>query len=528
MTPSAHAAATATHMEPAAGVGRLLWAALEGPAIDREAALLLDRGAGGVVLFSRNIASATALRELVAELRARAARPLRVAIDHEGGHVARIGAPLTRWPSAMAIAAAGSLRLATAVATASARELGWLGIDVNLAPVLDIASVPANAAVGVRAFSSSADVVARFGRATITGHRAGGVASVAKHFPGHGRTAGDSHVGLPIIGGGSDALRTHDLPPFRSAIDGGVEALMVGHVAYAGLTAGEPATISGAVMTGLLRGELGYDGFVMTDALNMRAITDRLAIPEACTAAVMAGADAVLPLERQLESLDALQRAVDAGVLTTDRVAASARRAARLDRTIADLRAGQPADGWDRAEHKALAAEVARRSLTLVRGEELLPIPRSARVAVVEFASRRPSPVEENIAPEPTFGARLTTRLPGVRRFDVTPGTTEEERTSIIGAAGMADIVITATRDAYLWEDEQTLLKQLVSTGRPVLLVALRNPFDLVRLPRALGAIAAYGDVPATLDAVADALVRGHGAFTGRLPMHLPRLENAR
>jgi len=525
MTAATRTSTGATGTGRATPAGRLAWAALDGPELDRTGVELLDRGVGGVVLFSRNIASATAVRGLVAEMRERATQPLRVAIDHEGGHVARIGAPLTRWPSAMALAATGSPPLAGAVATAVARELAWLGIDVALGPVLDVASDPANPSVSVRAYSSDPSEVARFGRAATIGQRAGGVASVAKHFPGHGRTPTDSHHELPVVDGGLDRLRGHDLVPFRAAIEAGVEAVMVAHVAYEGVTDGEPATVAPAIVTELLRRELGYDGFVMTDALNMRAVAGRMPIPDACVAALLAGADAVLPLDRQAESLDALERAAESGRLSTDRVASSIGRAERLDRTIAALGAGRDGEGWDRPAHHALTAEVAARSLTLVRGAVLLPIPHDARLAVIEFASRRPSPVEESAEPEASLAARLFTRYPSAREFQVGAQTAEPMRSAIVDAASGADLVIVATRDAYLWDDDQELIERVMETGRPLLIVALRNPFDLVSFPAAAGAIAAYADVPATLDALIEALAAGPSAFRGRLPMDLPALE---
>lgn len=508
-------------------LARLLWIALEGPGIDAEADSLLRAGAGGVVLFSRNITGVEQLRRLTAELRARATAPLRIAIDHEGGHVARIGAPLTRFPSAMAVAAAGSEELAEACARAAARELAWLGVDVNLAPVLDVMADPRNASVAVRAFGSDPGEVARFGSAAVRGYRAGGVAATAKHFPGHGRTAVDPHHALPVVPGGIDVLRQVDLPPFRAAIKAGVELVMTTHAAYEGLTDGLPTTLSARVVTDLLRGELGFDGLVLTDALVMRAVADRHG-PEASAAAVIAGADAAMPLEAQSAALRGLEAALDDGRLSAGRVADAIRRSDRLDaalrRFVPDL------ERLPDATHAALAAAVAARSLTRLSEGGLLPLERGTSVAVIDFASRRPSPIEEQL-----IGGAVTTLASaiadaGLRVTEVAlsgePGSIHAEREAALAAAATAQVVLCGTRDAYLWEDDRRLVTELVAGDRPVILVALRNPYDLEILPGAAEAIATYADVPPSLLALAEALT-GRAGFPGRLPATLSVAEEA-
>jgi beta-N-acetylhexosaminidase len=508
-------------MSSRADLARLLWIALEGPDVDPEADALLRAGAGGVVLFSRNITGAEPLRVLVADLRRRAGRPLRVAIDHEGGHVARIGAPLTRFPSAMAVAATGSEALAEDCARAAAAELAWLGIDVNLAPVLDVAADPRNASVGVRAFSSEPAAVARFGAATVRGIQAAGVAATAKHFPGHGRTAVDPHHALPVVTGGPEELRRTDLPPFRAAIDAGVQLVMATHAAYDGLTDGAPSTLSASVLTDLLRGELGFEGLLLTDAMQMRAVADDHGVAGASAAAIVAGADVAMPLVEQSAALDALEAVAVDGRLAAARVSDALGRADRLDRWLAGRH--PTIEQLPAAEHAALALDIARRSLTLRSAGALLPLARGSSVAVIEFATRRPSPIEER---EPDAGSvTLASRLDaaGLRMREVRLSgdatTTGRERQAAIEAAAAAELVILATRDAYLYVEDRELVAELCSGAQPTILVALRNPYDLDVLRGTSEAIAAYADVPATLEALADALVAGPGGFPGTLPM---------
>lgn len=506
---------------------QLVWIALPGPDIDEASSTLLRRGAGGVVLFSRNITGADQLRELVKDLRRRASGPLRVAIDHEGGHIVRLGAPLTRFPGAMAVSATGSQELAYAVARAAGSELASLGIDVNLAPVLDVAHDLRNASVGVRSFGSSPELVAQFGAATIRGYRDAGVAATAKHFPGHGRTPVDPHASMPVVTGGLAALRRHDLPPFGAAIDAGVELVMATHVAYEGLTGGLPSTLAAAVLHDLLRDEMDFAGLTVSDAMNMGALTEGHTIPTACVRSLAAGVDVVMPLEQQSETVTALEQAMASGELPAARVAQALERSERLDDRLSTATARRKPVAPPHAEHLELARTVARRSLTLVHGDDLLPLRPSTSVAVIEFASRRPSPIEEQLSPTPSLGTALKRHLPRVREVIVDgqaqgPATERNrQEAAATEAAADAEFVILATRDAYLWPEEQRLIGRIASTDVRTMLVALRNPYDLARLPRTGAAAAAYADVPVTLEALADALT-GRADWPGSLPVELP------
>ncbi|HEX8939756.1 MAG TPA: glycoside hydrolase family 3 N-terminal domain-containing protein [Candidatus Limnocylindrales bacterium] len=512
---------------------RLTWGVLPGPSVDAETAAALERGLGGVVLFAHNVESAAQVRALTAALRDRARGPFRIAIDQEGGHIVRLGAPLTRFPSAMAIGATGSARLARAVARAQAEELAALGIDVDLAPVLDLAADPRNPTVGARSFGSVPNLVARLGAAAVGGFLEAGVAPVPKHFPGHGRTPLDSHRSRPYVTGGPDVLWEQDLLPFRSAVEAEAPAVMVGHVAYEGLTMGGPASLSPAVMTTLLRGTLDFDGVVVTDALVMDAITDERSVAEACVEALAAGADAVMPLDPWRRALVAVEEAIAAGRLAEPALAASLRRLDTLERRLAASPALRPAGPLvPRADaHAALAGEVARRSLSRLGGGLALPIPPDTAVAVVEFGAGRPSPIESEDEPLASLGAVLGERLPRLVSVVIEPeegdGGAAEARARELAAA--AELLVVATRDTFLRPRAADLLGDLRRLGRPTVHVALRSPYDLVALPVAGPdglAVAAYADVPATLGAVADALTgvpaSGEDRFPGRIPMALP------
>src|SRR3954447_1193587 len=242
---------------------RLTWITAPGTQIDERTRGLLELGAGGLVLFERNVESVEQVAQLCTAARRAAAGPLRIAIDQEGGHIIRIREPLTRMPSLMAIGATRSARLAFDVARASATELASLGIDTVLGPVLDLAADPLSLVVGSRSFGSAPALVGRLGGAMIAGYHAGGLLAVGKHFPGHGRTALDSHYESPIVQTSEPKLLATDLAPDRSAMEAGVDAIMTSHCIYPALD-DRPATLSRTVLERIARRKLRYDGVLLT------------------------------------------------------------------------------------------------------------------------------------------------------------------------------------------------------------------------------------------------------------------------
>jgi beta-N-acetylhexosaminidase len=250
---------------------------------------------GGVVLFKRNLETPAQARELIASLHAAApaAAPLLVAIDQEGGRVQRLRDPWTEWPSMRRVAERGDPAATAAVATALARELRDLGIALDFAPVVDVDTNPANPVIGDRSFGRTPEEVARHACAFIEALQAGGVAACAKHFPGHGDTDQDSHHALPRLDHDLARLRRVELPPFRAAIEAGVASVMTAHVLLPRLDPERPATLSPAALA-LLREEIGYDGVVFSDDLEMRAVADRFPIRDRVLGALHAGVDALL------------------------------------------------------------------------------------------------------------------------------------------------------------------------------------------------------------------------------------------
>jgi beta-N-acetylhexosaminidase len=353
-------------------VGRLLIAGFDGLQVPVELRTLArEFGLGGVILFGRNIAEPQQVSELCYD----AARlvpdlPLWVSIDQEGGRVARLKAPFTEWPPMATLGRSGDGRLAQRFARALAAELRSVGITLDYAPVLDVLTNPDNPVIGDRALSESADHVARLGAEIIRTLQAEGIAACGKHFPGHGDTASDSHVDLPLVEHPIDRLRAIEFVPFRAAVEAGVATMMTAHVFAPALDEERPATLSRYVVTDLLRRELQFAGAILSDDLEMKAIADRFAVPEAAVLAIGAGCDGVLICSgdhnKQAAALEALVHAVENERLPFARIEDAMRRQ-RLtkERFLASRASARPASdrmlrevlGCD--EHQAVADEMA-------------------------------------------------------------------------------------------------------------------------------------------------------------------------
>jgi beta-N-acetylhexosaminidase len=315
-----------------------------------------DGGFGGVVLFARNIRDPEQVAALTASLPG-----LLVAVDEEGGDVTRLEAARgSSFPGNLALGAVDDVALTRRVAAAIGGELGAVGVNMNLAPVADVVVDPAAAIVGVRSFGSDPQLVARHVAAFVEGLQETGVAACAKHYPGHGEVTGDSHLELPTAEIDRETLFARALPPFAAAVEAGTCAVMTAHIRFPAIDE-QPATIS-APLLGLLRSELGFDGVVMTDALEMRAIAGTVGLEEGAVQAVAAGADALcLGAERSPEEtarvVEALVAAVRDGRLAEERLDEAAERVAELARWAASPRHGHDLEAGAESARRALDSE---------------------------------------------------------------------------------------------------------------------------------------------------------------------------
>ncbi|MGV9965573.1 glycoside hydrolase family 3 protein [Streptomyces olivaceus] len=344
----------------------------------------LGEGLASVALFGRNVTSPGQVAALTAQLRAEREDVL-VAIDEEGGDVTRLEVRTgSSFPGNHALGAVDDVGLTREVAAALGRRLADSGVNFNWAPSADVNSNPDNPVIGVRAFGADTDLVARHTAAYVTGMQSAGVATCTKHFPGHGDTGIDSHHAVPLIDVDADVLAARDLVPFRAAVAAGSRAVMSAHILVPALDPDRPATLSRRILTELLRGELGYDGLIVTDGIEMRAIAGTYGIERGTALAIAAGADAIcvgggLSDEDTVRRLsDALVEAVRSGELPEERLADAAERVRSLSRwTTANRPGARPEDTAD----GDVGLRAARRALRVTAAADFTPLTGAPYVA---------------------------------------------------------------------------------------------------------------------------------------------------
>jgi beta-N-acetylhexosaminidase len=304
-----------------------------GKAVTDDLRGLLARGVGGVIYFARNVGSPAEVLELNRELKRVAGRPLVLAIDQEGGQVARLRQGFTELPPMRAVGATGDANLARELGLLIGRELRAVGFDMNYAPVLDIDTNPANPIIAARSFGRTPELVTELGLALAAGLERAGVAACGKHFPGHGDTSQDSHLELPTLPHAMERLERVELAPFKAAAKAGIAAFMTAHVIFEAVDPKYPATMSRAVLTGILREKLGYDGMVVTDDVEMKAIADNYGVEEAVLLGLNAGVDHFLCCHTATlahNAIDAIVKAVESGQLSQAVLDAATRRFANV------------------------------------------------------------------------------------------------------------------------------------------------------------------------------------------------------
>lgn len=482
---------------------------------------------GGVIYFNwtGNVESPEQVARLSNELQAvalerRVPVPLLIAADQEHGLVLRIGEPATEFPGNMALAATGDLGMAYWAARIAGEQLAAMGVNVNFVPVADVNVNPANPVIGVRSFGDRPEQVARFTAAQVAGYRAGGVAAAAKHFPGHGNTDVDSHTGLPRIPHERTEVENIDLPPFRAAVEAGVDMIMTAHIVVPSLDdAKRPATMSEPVLTGLLRERLGFEGIIVTDALTMegaRQTFDEKTMP---VEILKAGADLLLMPPDMDVAYGAVLEAVYSGALSEERIDESVRRILNLklrlglfDKPFVDEARVPAAVG--QAEHRQVAARIAQASVTLVKNASRrlpLAVSMGSRVLVTGWGGTTTVRLAEALRAEGLEVWALET--------GADPG--EEAVREAVDAALRVDYVVVLTREARSRPAQQTLVHSLLSTGTPVIGVAVGTPYDIAAFPQLDTYLALYGYRRVSLEALARVLV-GKAAPEGRLPVGIP------
>jgi beta-N-acetylhexosaminidase len=498
-------------------VGQLLVPTVPGRTADAGGASLVRRyHVGGVIYFGSNIGDAAQVAALSAGLQ-QAARsqpphlPLLIGTDQEGGIVSRLAGVTTVFPGQMAAGATRDPALIRAQDQATGAAMRALGINLDYAPVADVNVDPANPVIGIRAFGAHPTLVSTLTAAAVDGFHQAGEVTVAKHFPGHGDTDVDSHTGLPVIDHTLRQWWRIDAPPFQAAIRAGVDQIMIGHIKVPALDdSGQPASLSRKIVTGLLRGRLGYQGVVVTDSLQMAGVLQGHTPAQVAVQAAAAGCDQLLMPGDPGVAYHALLRAVRHGRISVAELDASVARivSLKLTRGLLSEPAASPsaaADQADTSRQRNLARQLANRSITVVANDRetasgmrhedrYLPL-RSKRVYVAGPAA-----------------AGLTAALQP--ELAATGG-------RIVASPAQADVIVAATRDAVSDAAQQRLVRGLVASGRPVLVVATELPYDLGLFPGMRAGVASYSDSGVSLSAAA-AVLTGRLAPAGRLPVAIP------
>ena len=500
---------------------------------DRIVRVIEQENVGGLIM---SVGSPSEVAVKLNDLQRHSKYPLLVAADLETGagfrftgavhiptNIALGGA--TSFPSLMAFGATGDPRHAYQLGRITALEARAMGVHVPFAPVLDVNNNPDNPIINIRSFGEDPDAVADLGVALVRGLQDYGAVATGKHFPGHGDTGTDSHLDMPIIQVGRERLDAIELVPFKAAINAGMQGIMTAHIAVPEIS-GEtiPATVSHKVLTGLLRADLGFDGIVFTDAMDMASVNRLYPRGEAAVRAVLAGADVILMPRNVKQAIDAIVEAIAEGRLAEARIDESVGRLLRLkvDLGLAEERAvplemvpqlvGIP-------EHMEMAREVAERSITLIQNRrDLLPLLGTRRARVTSVSFRNPGDVLSGRY----FDSRLRETYPRLVARSVDESTNSEAYEALLSRAGRSDLVVVSVYSNYAGRVElpdaiMEFVKELSRRRVTHVVISFGNPYLITLFPDAQAYLLAWSSAQVSQQAAADALLGGI-AITGRSP----------
>lgn len=465
-------------------------------------------GPGAVVLFARNISTLEETRTLVARSRDAigGTAPALVCVDQEGGRVVRLRFADEPMPSMLSLGATGDVALAERAGARLANDLRAVGANVNFAPVLDLALEPESTLIGTRSLGADPRTVAALGVALVAGMQGRSVAATPKHFPGHGATAVDSHVALPVVSADARTLRERELVPFAAAFRAGARAVMTAHVVVPAFDPDRPATLSPRILSGLLREELGFRGVCFTDCLMMDAIARAPGTAQGAVLALGAGADvAVISHDLALarSARDAIVSAVRAGTLPLERLEEAADRVARLRAWAAPAaEAIEPIDD-------DLARETARLAIAVLRGRAHVDPARP--VTIVSFEGVAADGIAGSDAKRPSLSLALRRRRvkSELLRVALEPDAAMLETLLEVARAQSGRQFLVIARRAHRHAAQRQAIDGLLDVAPDAIVVSGLEPFDVASLDRAHTLVCTYGDEPANMEALADALTGG-------------------
>ncbi|UQZ37096.1 beta-N-acetylhexosaminidase [Paenibacillus sp. PK3_47] len=483
---------------------------------------------GGIIYFRRNIGTARQVYACSAALQQAAAEPLLIAVDQEGGMVARIEDDVTLMPGNMALGATRNVEGVRQAAVVVGRELRHLGINMNFAPCVDVNNNPANPVIGVRSYGESPVLVSEMGAAAADGFQQAGVAATIKHFPGHGDTDTDSHLALPSIGHGRERLAEIELLPFKRIIEAGVDAVMTAHVVFKAYEDEDiPATLSEKILTGLLREELAFDGVIVTDCLEMNAISQTVGVGPGAVQAVKAGADLILvshTYDWQVEAIEAVVEAVVSGEIPETRIDASVQRLAGLKKKREITKEEPPAFADIKVKLASeasleVARELSEQSITLLCDDGQLPLMEKEGIYVIWPEVRVSHEVVEALQESMTLGTALKPYFNNVRERIIGVDPSDEEIREVLEESQSFSQIVAATYNADFSPGQRMILQELAArTEGRLVVVAVRNPYDYTAVPGIRTYLASYENKALAMQSVAKILA-GQSIARGVLPV---------
>lgn len=486
---------------------------------------LRDSPPAGVTLFREmNMESPEQVATLTASLQELSSSPLPllIAVDQEGGQLLGLTGS-TPFAGNMALGAGGDTNLAFEVAAAMGDELAAVGINVNYAPVADVASRPDNPSLGIRSFGADPEAVARFTRAMVEGFRHAGIVATPKHFPGKGEARTDPHYELPLLDLDRERLEAVELPPFQAAFEAGAEMVMMGHYLVPALTGSHdlPTSASQRAIDGFVRSEMGFQGLVITDALDMGALDQGPAQVVEIITMMRGGTDLLLCMPDPV-LLDrvrvAVERGASRGLIPEETLTRSRQRVERLRRSVTQ----PPSDPAAVGSHLELADELARRSVTVVRDQRgMLPLhlEPGAKILALEPVPTNVTPADTTALYSPALSNALRAHHPDVTEIVYPHDPDSGDISGVLSAAAGHDLVVLGTVTATPGQAE--MAKTLLATSTPVVTVALRTPFDLSLYPEAETHLCTYSAHRPSMAALARCLFEqpeGGGSLPAAIP----------
>lgn len=483
-------------------------------------ALIREYKIGNVILFMRNVVNADQLRRLCAEIQelilAETGYPAFIVIDQEGGLVTRLPADAVTVPSAMTVGATADPENARIAAQITIRQLQGLGANFNMAPVLDVNTNPDNPVIGVRSFSDAPEKAARYGEATVRAYENTGILCCGKHFPGHGDTGVDSHLGLPVIDKTIEELEAAELIPFRACIEAGIPAIMSSHILFPNIEKEKiPGTMSRTIITDLLKKRLGFKGLVFSDCMEMGAIGQFYGTPEGVVAAFKAGVDLAelsKTLELMYDTARTVNEAAQRGEFDMEEIRESVEKILAAKRTVL---VNPIPELCNLPEDREAVQNLYRSAVTCCSGTPVVPDEKTFFCGCNGYPASLAANPEECLIPFPEYmadafgaGAFVTSRNPQA----------DEIRAAVEASAPFERIVL-GTCNAHLSRGQLDLAEALAATGKELTVVALRNPYDIPELPECACKIAAFDYSMPCFKALEEVL-RG-GGMTGVLPVKL-------